>query len=69
MPQQLRAGQALRRAYAAAGYGPETVGLVEAHGTGTKAGTQRSSAHCAKSLPVPAAPTCNGALLDQSNRK
>jgi acyl transferase domain-containing protein len=34
------AGQAkaLRRAYAAAGYGPETVGLVEAHGTGTKAG-------------------------------
>lgn len=34
------AGQAkaLRRAYAAAGYGPETVGLVEAHGTGTRAG-------------------------------
>ncbi|MCV7075869.1 SDR family oxidoreductase [Mycobacterium szulgai] len=34
------AGQAkaLRRAYAAAGYGPDTVGLVEAHGTGTKAG-------------------------------
>ncbi len=34
------AGQAkaLRRAYSAAGYGPETVGLVEAHGTGTKAG-------------------------------
>jgi acyl transferase domain-containing protein len=34
------AGQAkaLRRAYQAAGYGPETVGLVEAHGTGTKAG-------------------------------
>ncbi|SPM37636.1 beta-ketoacyl synthase, partial [Mycobacterium rhizamassiliense] len=34
------AGQAkaLRRAYEAAGYGPETVGLVEAHGTGTKAG-------------------------------
>ena len=33
-------GQArsLRRAYAAAGYGPETVELVEAHGTGTKAG-------------------------------
>ncbi|PRI16495.1 type I polyketide synthase [Mycobacterium shigaense] len=30
--------KALRRAYAAAGYGPETVGLVEAHGTGTKAG-------------------------------
>ena len=30
--------QALRRAYAAAGYGPETVELVEAHGTGTKAG-------------------------------
>ena len=34
------AGQtlALRRAYAHAGYGPETVGLVEAHGTGTVAG-------------------------------
>src|SRR5437764_6988541 len=30
--------RALRRAYEAAGYGPETVGLVEAHGTGTKAG-------------------------------
>jgi acyl transferase domain-containing protein len=36
----LPAGQvrALRRAYQAAGYGPETVGLVEAHGTGTSAG-------------------------------
>ena len=30
--------KALRRAYALAGYGPETVELVEAHGTGTKAG-------------------------------
>ncbi len=30
--------QSLRRAYAQAGYGPETVELVEAHGTGTKAG-------------------------------
>lgn len=30
--------RALRRAYSAAGYGPDTVGLVEAHGTGTKAG-------------------------------
>ncbi|MET7639993.1 SDR family oxidoreductase [Streptomyces sp. NPDC005438] len=30
--------RALRRAYASAGYGPETVGLVEAHGTGTAAG-------------------------------
>jgi len=29
---------ALRRAYEAAGYGPETVELVEAHGTGTTAG-------------------------------
>jgi acyl transferase domain-containing protein/NADP-dependent 3-hydroxy acid dehydrogenase YdfG len=29
---------ALRRAYANAGYGPETVELIEAHGTGTKAG-------------------------------
>jgi len=29
---------ALRRAYAAAGYGPETVELIEAHGTGTTAG-------------------------------
>jgi len=29
---------ALRRAYAAAGYGPETIELIEAHGTGTKAG-------------------------------
>ncbi|WP_143666504.1 type I polyketide synthase, partial [Streptomyces reticuliscabiei] len=34
------AGQAraLRRAYASAGYGPESVELVEAHGTGTTAG-------------------------------
>lgn len=34
------AGQskALHRAYDAAGYAPETVGLVEGHGTGTKAG-------------------------------
>ncbi|WP_433521450.1 SDR family NAD(P)-dependent oxidoreductase [Nocardia pseudovaccinii] len=34
------AGQAraLERAYRAAGYGPDTVGLVEAHGTGTRAG-------------------------------
>ncbi|AUX42374.1 hypothetical protein SOCE26_038040 [Sorangium cellulosum] len=30
--------RALRRAYRAAGYGPETVELVEAHGTATKAG-------------------------------
>jgi acyl transferase domain-containing protein len=30
--------KALRRAYALAGFGPETVELVEAHGTGTKAG-------------------------------
>ncbi len=29
---------ALRRAYAAAGYGPETVEMLEAHGTGTSAG-------------------------------
>jgi acyl transferase domain-containing protein len=36
----LASGQAmaLRRAYEAAGYGPETVGLVEAHGTATAAG-------------------------------
>lgn len=36
----LAAGQAraLRRAYAAAGYGPDTVGLMEAHGTATAAG-------------------------------
>ncbi|MFH8409055.1 type I polyketide synthase [Streptomyces sp. NPDC018019] len=36
----LAAGQvrAMRRAYAAAGHGPGTVGLVEAHGTGTVAG-------------------------------
>jgi acyl transferase domain-containing protein len=36
----LASGQArtLRRAYEAAGYGPETVELVEAHGTGTRAG-------------------------------
>jgi acyl transferase domain-containing protein/NADP-dependent 3-hydroxy acid dehydrogenase YdfG len=34
------AGQlrAMRRAYATAGFGPETVGLFEAHGTGTVAG-------------------------------
>jgi len=30
--------EALRRAYAVAGYGPETVELMEAHGTGTVAG-------------------------------
>lgn len=30
--------RALRRAYEAAGYGPETVGLIEAHGTGTGPG-------------------------------
>ncbi|WP_437308298.1 SDR family NAD(P)-dependent oxidoreductase [Sorangium sp. So ce388] len=30
--------KALRRTYAAAGYGPDTVELMEAHGTGTKAG-------------------------------
>src|SRR6185295_7654311 len=30
--------RALRRAYAAAGYGPETVELLEAHGTATRAG-------------------------------
>src|SRR5207248_2586423 len=30
--------RALRRAYASAGYGPDTVELVEAHGTGTTAG-------------------------------
>ena len=30
--------RALRRAYAQAGYGPDTVDLVEGHGTGTKAG-------------------------------
>ncbi|MDB5101870.1 MAG: polyketide synthase, partial [Cyanobacteria bacterium RYN_339] len=36
----LSAGQAkaLRRTYAQAGYGPETVELLEAHGTGTRAG-------------------------------
>lgn len=36
----LPAGQlrAMRRAYAQAGYGPDTVGLFEAHGTGTVAG-------------------------------
>jgi acyl transferase domain-containing protein/NAD(P)H-dependent flavin oxidoreductase YrpB (nitropropane dioxygenase family)/NADP-dependent 3-hydroxy acid dehydrogenase YdfG/acyl carrier protein len=31
---------ALRRAYAAAGFSPSTVGLIEAHGTGTVAGDQ-----------------------------
>jgi malonyl CoA-acyl carrier protein transacylase len=30
--------KAVRRAYAVAGYGPDTVELIEAHGTGTKAG-------------------------------
>jgi acyl transferase domain-containing protein len=30
--------KALRRAYQAAGYGPDTVELMEAHGTGTRAG-------------------------------
>ncbi|MEV6823358.1 SDR family oxidoreductase [Amycolatopsis sp. NPDC051102] len=36
--------RALRRAYRAAGYGPETVELVEAHGTGTKAGDAAEAA-------------------------
>ena len=30
--------KAVRRAYSAAGFGPDTVELIEAHGTGTKAG-------------------------------
>ena len=30
--------RAMERAYEAAGYGPETVGLIEAHGTGTELG-------------------------------
>ena len=30
--------RALERAYTAAGFGPETIGLIEAHGTGTVAG-------------------------------
>jgi len=40
MTAPLPAGQlrAMRRAYAVAGFGPETVGLFEAHGTGTVAG-------------------------------
>jgi acyl transferase domain-containing protein/NAD(P)H-dependent flavin oxidoreductase YrpB (nitropropane dioxygenase family)/NADP-dependent 3-hydroxy acid dehydrogenase YdfG len=40
MTAPLPAGQlrAMRRAYAQAGFGPETVGLFEAHGTGTVAG-------------------------------
>lgn len=37
-PSQRGQALALRRAYRAADYGPETVELVEAHGTGTKAG-------------------------------
>ncbi|WP_267038083.1 type I polyketide synthase [Streptomyces sp. NBC_00091] len=37
-PSQRGQERALRRAYAAAGYGPRTVGLVEAHGTGTPIG-------------------------------
>ncbi len=36
--------RALRQAYRAAGYGPETVELVEAHGTGTKAGDAAEAA-------------------------
>jgi acyl transferase domain-containing protein/NADP-dependent 3-hydroxy acid dehydrogenase YdfG/acyl carrier protein len=37
-PRSAGQAQALRRAYALAGYGPETVELMEAHGTGTVAG-------------------------------
>jgi acyl transferase domain-containing protein len=37
-PRSAGQAQALRRAYAMAGYGPETVELMEAHGTGTVAG-------------------------------
>jgi acyl transferase domain-containing protein len=37
-PRSSGQAQALRRAYAEAGYSPKTVGLIEAHGTGTMAG-------------------------------
>ncbi|WP_459546296.1 SDR family NAD(P)-dependent oxidoreductase [Nocardia sp. X0981] len=37
-PRSTGQARALRRAYAMAGYGPDTVELVEAHGTGTAAG-------------------------------
>lgn len=37
-PLETGQARALRRAYAVAGYAPDTVGLVEAHGTGTAAG-------------------------------
>ncbi|MEN4099732.1 MAG: phosphopantetheine-binding protein, partial [Anaerolineaceae bacterium] len=37
-PRSSGQAQALRRAYAEAGYSPQTVGLIEAHGTGTMAG-------------------------------
>jgi len=37
-PRPAGQAKALRRAYADAGFGPETIGLIEAHGTGTVAG-------------------------------
>ena len=37
-PRPAGQARALRRAYEAAGYGPETIELAEAHGTGTRAG-------------------------------
>jgi acyl transferase domain-containing protein/NADP-dependent 3-hydroxy acid dehydrogenase YdfG len=37
-PNPVGQAKALRRAYASAGFGPETVEVVEAHGTGTRAG-------------------------------
>ena len=42
---------AVRRAYEAAGYGPDTVELVEAHGTGTRAGDAAEFAGLASVFP------------------
>ncbi len=42
---------AVRRAYEAAGYGPDTVELVEAHGTGTRAGDAAEFAGLARVFP------------------
>ena len=47
--------KALRRAYEAAGYGPETVELVEAHGTGTPTGDAAEVAALRLVFPAPTA--------------
>ncbi|MEN8719369.1 MAG: beta-ketoacyl synthase N-terminal-like domain-containing protein, partial [Oceanococcaceae bacterium] len=61
MTAPLPAGQkrALKRVYAQAGYGPETLGLVEAHGTGTAVGDRAEAETIVSSLREHGAPPAN----------